>query len=84
MAVIGSAVTYVDPVGVEHDAIVTARFDGAYNDSAEAINPAMAINVVYVSGDPAETDQYGRQIKRETSVQGEASGVTAHGRFWRE
>lgn len=31
-----------------------------------------------------QTDQYGRQIKRETSVQGERSGVTAHGRFWRE
>ena len=84
MAQVGSAVTYVDPLGVEHAAIITARFDGKSGDSAEPIDATKCVNVVYVSSNADEFDQYGRQLKRETSVQGGASGVTAHGRFWRE
>lgn len=84
MAVVGDKVTYVDEVGVPHDALVTNRWDGRAEDSADNIDPKMAINVVYVTDDPSQKDQYGWQIKRAASVQGEASGVTAHGRFWRE
>ena len=80
MAQVGSACTYVDEVGVEHDALITARHDGKVG---EPIDPRYSVNLLYVSDDVDERDQYGRQIKRASSVQGEASGVTANGRFWR-
>jgi hypothetical protein len=72
-AQIGDAVVYVDAVGDEHQAVVTNVF---------GTTPASAINLVYVSGDESERDQYGRQIKRETSVVHQDS-QSAHGRFWR-
>lgn len=72
---IGSTVEYVDPVGRAHSALVTANWG--------ADSPTRALNLVYVSEDEAEHDQYGRQIKRDTSVVHE-SVQPAHGRFWRE
>lgn len=83
MAQVGSAVTYVDEFGKEHAALITQRWDGQPVDTDEPIKETAAVNLLYVSGDAAETDQYGRQIKRASSVQGE-SAVTAPGRFWRE
>lgn len=85
MAVVGDKVTYVDEVSVPHDALVVARHDGKPRESTEDIDPKYSINLVYVSDDHKNKhDQYGTQIERASSVQGEASGVTAHGRFWRE
>jgi len=69
----GKVVLYVDPVGKEHEALVTAVW-GEFG-----VNP---INVIYISSDEDKHDPYGRQIERETSVQ--AAGPTAaHGRFYR-
>jgi hypothetical protein len=72
---IGDVVEYVDPTGHSHNAIVTADWGAG--------SPTASLNLVYVSDDESETDQYGRQIKRDTSVVAEAS-QPAHGRFWRE
>jgi DNA/RNA endonuclease YhcR with UshA esterase domain len=67
---IGDSVTYVDPTGVERDALVTA------------VHGPWCINLIYVSGDTARNDTYGRQIERESSVSIQ-SEYTAHGRFFR-
>lgn len=70
---IGSVIEYVDPTGHSHNAIVTQVWGGAMD----------SLNLVYVSDNEAETDQYGRQIARDTSVVAEKH-QSAHGRFWRE
>lgn len=67
---VGENITYVDSVGVEHEALITAVW-----------NPN-CINVVYVSKDENRTDTFGRQIMRETSVTVEGT-FAAHGRFFR-
>lgn len=72
----GDHVVFVDPVGVEHDALVTANW-GAADD------PTPSLNVVYVDGDETKTDSYGRQIARSTSVVHQ-SKQAAHGMYWRE
>lgn len=79
MAKIGDCVVFVDPVGVEHLAFVTEVWDGGNPDA----NPNASVNLVYVSDDVAERDQYGRQIKRNTSVV-HATNQYAHGMYWRE
>lgn len=61
---------FVDETRNEHHAIVTA------------VHAPTSINLVYVTGDPAKTDQYGRQIERRTSVVHEdLQGAT--GMFWK-
>lgn len=69
-ATLGGMVIYTDSRGVDRDALVTA----VWSDTC--------INVVYVSGDESERDNYGRQIKRETSVS-YASVNQVHGRNYR-
>lgn len=69
---IGEHVTFVDEIGQQYDALVTNKF-GDNNPS---------INVVYVSKNADESDPYGRQIARRTSVVHE-SNQYAHGMFWR-
>ena len=76
---IGDSVIYVDPVAVEHDAIVTATF-GPFGEGEDAMP---SVNVVYVSKDENETDQYGRQIKRDCSIP-HRNQQGAHGRYWKE
>jgi hypothetical protein len=71
---VGDVITYVDEVGVEHDALVTVYFGGDRPDGA--------LNCVYTSSDESKSDPYGRQIERASSVSRE-SEQTAHGRFWR-
>ena len=71
---IGDAVIYTDEVGVEHDALVTVYWGGDHEGGA--------MNCVYVSGDPAKNDPYGRQLERASSVSRQ-SEHTAHGRHWR-
>jgi hypothetical protein len=68
-AEIGSRVIFTDSVGQDHEALVTNNF-------------GTAINVVYVSGDAARTDSYGRQVERATSIQ-HVSVQTAPGYYWR-
>ena len=70
---IGETVTYVDHVGVEHQALLTAVWD-------ETEIPT--VNLVYVSDKEDERDQYGRQIRRETSIVHQ-SRTTAPGFFWK-
>jgi hypothetical protein len=72
---VGDHVIYIDPVGKEHKALVTANWG---KDT-----PMKSLNIVYVSDNEAETDSYGRQIKHDTSVVHE-SAQPAHGRKWRE
>jgi hypothetical protein len=73
---IGDTVVYVDEVGQAHNALITANFMGA-------AAPDPSLNLVFVSDKDSEVDQYGRQIKRETSVVAEKNQA-AHGRFWKE
>jgi len=68
MPVIGEFVKVVDEFGRLHDGLVT----NAWNRTT---------NVVYVTGDEAKTDQYGRQIERQTSCMHKLD-TSAPGRFW--
>lgn len=68
---LGQKVVYVDSKGVDHDALVTCVWSET------------CINVVYVSDNPNEKDDYGWQIKRETSVTKATVEGQAHGRYWR-
>lgn len=74
----GDCVVYVDPVGNEFKALVTAVW-GHYNPDDET---KPGLNLVYVSDNPSEEDQYGRQIKRVTSIVHQ-SKQAAHGNFWK-
>lgn len=71
---VGTLIEYVDPVGVSHDALVTAVWGQELG-----VNP---INVVFVVKDEAKTDSCGRQIERATSVSPEGPN-SAPGRFYR-
>jgi hypothetical protein len=79
----GSPVIYVDPVGVEHAALVTNCFgpDGQI-DPAIPDQLKYAINLVWVEDDESKRDSYGRQIARNTSISGQ-SEYTAHGNYWK-
>jgi hypothetical protein len=76
MVKIGDAVVFVNPVALRLPALVTNVFE--YVPS-----PNPTINVVAVSEDEAEKDNYGRQTKRYTSVPHQKNS-TAHGYYWRE
>lgn len=71
---VGQVVVYVDEHSVSHDALITSVWGEKVGENA--------INVIYVSGDNSQHDQYGRQIARATSVSFEGPH-TAHGRFYR-
>lgn len=72
----GQHVTFVDPVGVEHHALVTADW------STRTFEGPGAINVVYVTGDPEKKDPYGLQLERATSVPHQ-NNQSAHGYYWK-
>ncbi len=67
---VGSVVVYADPVGKPSNALVTAVWSPT------------CINVVVMSDNDAETDTYGRQIKRYTSLS-HKSVMPVHGNYWR-
>lgn len=67
---VGSVVVYMDPVAKPMNALVTAVWGPT------------CINVVVMSDNEAETDTYGRQIKRFTSVS-HKSVTPVHGNYWR-
>jgi hypothetical protein len=75
---IGDAVIYVDEFGESFDALLTA-VHGKYDPDA-AVKPS--VNVIYVSPNEGEHDQYGRQIRRQSSVAHHAPPATAHGRYY--
>lgn len=68
---VGEHVIHIDPVGVEHDALVTNVFS------------KQCINLVFVSGDNARQDGYGRQVERCSSHQRLTSDRGARGNSWR-
>lgn len=70
----GDAVIYVDPLGNDRPAVLTAVWGSG---------PTPAVNLVFVSDDQAKKDTYGRQIERATSVVHQ-SGQAAPGNYWRE
>lgn len=76
---IGQQVMFVDERGREHQALITKVFD---NGDPEKY-PIPALNVVYVSQDDSQSDQYGRQIVRKPSVP-HTTNQSAHGYMWYE
>jgi hypothetical protein len=80
---VGDFVIYVDPFGVEHDALLTA-IHGKIEDVNEMLAAGKwipCVNVLYVLKDEDRMDGWGRQIGRESSVSHQSSA--AHGRFWK-
>lgn len=76
----GAHVTYVDQFGKEQEAIVNQWWGdvSAYQPN----KPIPGCNLVFVVDDESKTDNYGRQIQRETSVV-HKSNQAANGRFWK-
>lgn len=72
---IGDTVVFTDPTGRDFNALLTAVHGGNVESPS--------VNLVYVSDDAGEYDQYGRQIKRNTSVVHETNQA-AHGMKWRK
>lgn len=68
----------------EHDeqAKKAPQYAESYEKAKAAPYVPPSLNVVYVSKDSAQTDSYGRQIARATSVPHE-SVQPAHGMKWR-
>ena len=73
----GYTVLFFDSLGHPHEAIVTSVFDRGDGHTPPAVN------VVYASPDESKTDQYGRQVERETSVVHRVQQA-AHGMYWTE
>jgi hypothetical protein len=73
---VGEFVIYVDPVGKERPALITAVWGGP-ND----LNPP-ALNVVFVNDDENQKDNYGRKIERMSSVV-HRTNQHAHGQYWK-
>jgi hypothetical protein len=71
---VGSPVTFVDSLGRDRPALVTAVWGPPES------NPS--INVVVVNNDENQTDTYGRKIERFTSVV-HKSNQYAHGNYWK-
>lgn len=75
----GDPVVYVDEVGVEHHALVTAVWTGM---GLPKPDHQPGCNLVFVSSDPAKGDTYGRQIERRTSVSHQEAQM-APGNYWK-
>lgn len=68
---VGQHIIWHDAKGEQHDALVTTVWN------------AGMVNLVVVSSNENEQDNYGRQIKHETSVYHRSSQFAVHGRYWR-
>lgn len=66
-------VVYVDEHGQQNDALVTAVWSNPGNPDG--------CNLVFVSGDPAKHDNYGRQTEHRTSTT-HKSMQPAPGNYW--
>lgn len=73
---VGDVVTYVNPVGVSHNALVTAVWEGEYGSNVKP-----GLNLVFVEQDEAKRDDYGRQISRVSSIP-HKDGMPAPGNYW--
>lgn len=73
----GSAVQFVDPKGISHNALVTNIWE-----SMKGSGEYPGVNLVLVSADENKEDTYGRQTERFSSVVHE-SNQPAHGNFWK-
>jgi hypothetical protein len=66
---IGEHVVYVDPIARKYNALVTNVFGPT------------CVNVIIVEKSEAQTDSYGRKLKRFSSVS-HKSTTPAHGNYW--
>jgi hypothetical protein len=76
---IGDKITYVDPYGMEHNALVTTTFQSGHPGDGTDDH---SVNLIYVSSDSSKSDPYGRQVERSTSVVHERHQA-AHGNYWK-
>lgn len=76
MVKIGDSVTFVDTHGREHSALITVVHGSGYGPENQP-----AVNLLYVSDDENQKDQYGRQIIRSSSVC-HKSNQGASGYYW--
>lgn len=67
----GDVLTYVDPTGMPHNALVTAWWGPD------------CCNLIYVVADEAKKDTYGRQTEHATSVSRKRDGHP-HGNYFME
>jgi hypothetical protein len=75
----GDAVVFVDPTGRSHNALVTQVWGPETYPDDNGVHPS--VNLVWVETDPKYKDQYGQQIKHDTSVVHRVNQA-AHGMFW--
>jgi len=73
---VGQQVVYVDEHSKPHPALITIWWPGLMG-----IEGHMGCNLIYVSGDSAREDTYGRQMERDTSVVHKAH-QPAGGKYW--
>lgn len=69
----GAHVIYVDRQGKEHDALLTAVWGQ---------HIPCSVNLLYVTEDEDQRDNYGRKIIRESSCVHE-DHQSAHGNYWK-
>lgn len=75
MPEVGEVVTYVDEHRREYKALITAVWPNEYGEGN------MGLNLVIVSQDLSQTDDYGRQIIRPSSV-AHKKVQQMPGRYW--
>lgn len=69
---VGDVVVYHEPDGQGRNALITSVHGGS---------PYYLVNLIFVSGNENETDVYGRQTSRATSVT-HKSNTDVHGNYW--
>jgi hypothetical protein len=88
---IGQPVIYVDEHALPRPALLTAIHGEMYvlkegetvgNSHKAGDTYFPCVNLVFTSADGSKTDDYGRQIERESSVS-HKNDSSAHGRYWR-
>jgi hypothetical protein len=91
MSLIGKVVTYTDPFGVRHDALVTQDWGHDYRaeDLDETVENGRftkvqqwCLNLAYCDPVPDAKDPYGRQLVRVTSIGHRSAQGTCPGNFW--
>lgn len=88
-----TSIVFVDSLGTPHAALVTAWWGvkNAQTPEGDVFGSVVheyvseqgepGCNLVYIAGDKAKTDPYGRQLERMTSVV-HKSKQPAHGMYW--
>ena len=67
---VGCHAIFTDPVGKEHDALITAVWG------------SQCVNVTFVDDDPNQRDSCGRKLNRQYTSVMHGSVQQAHGNFW--